>query len=160
MCDIPGYEENYVVTRNGEVFNKKTGRELKRYIDRSGYLVAHLCTSGREDHIKIHRLLALCFIPNPYNREMVDHIDRNRLNNNIENLRWVTRSQNGTNARKRSDNISGHRGIYYDTQNNKWCAKITKNNKNTKKHFEYSDKGLREAVEWRRQMEDKLHTYD
>ena len=47
--------------------------------------------------MSIHRLIALHYIPNPENKPEVDHIDRERLNNNIDNLRWATRSENEKN---------------------------------------------------------------
>lgn len=45
----------------------------------------------------VHRLVALAFIPNPDNKQFVDHIDTNRLNNNVSNLRWTTISENANN---------------------------------------------------------------
>jgi len=54
--------------------------------------------SGRLHHV--HRLMAIAFIPNPDNLPEVDHIDRNKLNNNISNLRWVTKSDQLLNAHK------------------------------------------------------------
>ena len=51
----------------------------------------------KKKHFTLHRLLAIAFIDNPYNLPVIDHMDRNTLNNNIENLRWVSQSENCVN---------------------------------------------------------------
>lgn len=59
----------------------------------------------------------------------VDHIDQNKLNNRIENLRAATKSQNEANTGKRSTNTSGYKGVYWLKNANKWRAKIDHNKK-------------------------------
>lgn len=68
---------------------KKNGKIIKPTISNSGYLV---CAVGL-----IHRMVAALFILNPDNKQYVDHIDTNRLNNRVDNLRWVTASENNLN---------------------------------------------------------------
>ena len=59
----------------------------------------------------------------------IDHIDRNRLNNNPNNLRLCTQSENASNRTKQANNSSGFKGVSYRKDRNRWLAKITKNGK-------------------------------
>lgn len=64
--------------------------------------------------------------PETYSRE-VDHINRDKSDNRIENLRLATRSQNNANMKIRIDNSTGVRGVYLDRARNKFCVQITQN---------------------------------
>jgi len=68
----------------------------------------------------IHRLVAKHFIPNPRNLNEVDHINRNRTDNRIENLRWVTHSENLQNKGSYKNNTSGHKFISFHKQSQRW----------------------------------------
>lgn len=72
---------------------------LKPYIGRDGYYYFLISKNGSKKHFAMHRLIATHFIPNPRKNREVDHIDRNRLNNEIKNLRWVTPKENINHAR-------------------------------------------------------------
>jgi hypothetical protein len=61
--------------------------------------------------VYIHRLVALAFIPNHENKRVVDHINRNRTDNRVENLRWVTHSENKVNTGLYKCNKLGHKNI-------------------------------------------------
>ena len=93
--DIPGYESFYQVSNLGNVrsirFNKI--RNMKSW-DSNGYRAVELYLNNNGYTVGIHRLVALAFIPNPENKPEVNHKDRNRSNNNVENLEWVTQSEN------------------------------------------------------------------
>lgn len=92
--DIEGYEGIYQVSNLGRVKRVTTGRILKSYKDRGGYLRVDLCKSGKRKNHKIHRLVAQAFIPNPDNKLQVNHIDENKTNNSVDNLEWVTAKEN------------------------------------------------------------------
>lgn len=104
FVDIIGYEGYYQINRNGEVKSIAIGRGRKNKIlktrnTRDGYSTVDLRKKEKRTHHSIHRLLGLQFIPNPENKPTIDHIDRNRQNNSIENLRWATYMEQNENTR-------------------------------------------------------------
>lgn len=109
--DIPGYEGWYQVSTLGRVkrlqkvhWNHGIKNIVKReYIltptmDRKGYLCVGITDGFKKITRKVHRLVGITFIPNPLNKPQIDHIDRNRQNNRVENLRWVTEHENSINT--------------------------------------------------------------
>ena len=107
---IEGTDHKAIVTSDGRVFKRRricTGRGKKRHtIGWSefrevkpwlglGYLQVYL--SGIRIPQFVHRLVAKAFIPNPENKLTVDHINGNKLDNRVENLRWVTQKENRNN---------------------------------------------------------------
>ena len=97
--DIKGYEGLYKINKNGDVFSVKKNKILKLRSDKDGYYKVGLYKECKEKLFFLHRLIALNFIENPENLPVVDHIDRNKTNNNIENLRWSTYSDNSKNVK-------------------------------------------------------------
>lgn len=68
---------------------------MSRYVGTDGYEhVQYKRADGVSHHNRVHVILAHCFIPNPNNYRYVNHIDSNKLNNNLDNLEWCTNSQN------------------------------------------------------------------
>ena len=94
---IKGYE-NYSVSDYGKIRNDKTDRILKPQKNTCGYLHVVLYENGVGKHHKIHRLVALAFIPNPENKRTVNHIDGIKINNFTINLEWNTHSENNKHA--------------------------------------------------------------
>lgn len=92
---IDGVEWNYEVSSYGRVRNIKTGRVLKQYIDRDGYLRLELKHNKKGKGFGVHRLVALMFIENNDDtKTQVNHIDENKKNNMVDNLEWVTPKEN------------------------------------------------------------------
>ncbi|NLD31554.1 MAG: HNH endonuclease [Trichococcus flocculiformis] len=82
---------NYSINEKGEVRNDRTNHIKKPTLNkRNGYLVLDLYQGNKREKVPVHRLVAEAFIPNPENKLTVDHIDGNRDNNSIGNLRWAT----------------------------------------------------------------------
>jgi len=85
---------NYSINIDGTVTNTNTNRTKTAWLGKNGYLHVDLYNEGFSKKIAIHRLLAIHFIPNPDNKRTVNHIDGNKLNNDLTNLEWATDSQN------------------------------------------------------------------
>jgi hypothetical protein len=110
--DVCGYVGFYQVSNDGLVKSMvrvKTGRVMKGSVGNHGYRHVCLTVDGKEKHCTVHRLVAQAFIENPENKETVDHIDRDKLNNQVSNLRWATKAENEINKAGRSD--TGHKHI-------------------------------------------------
>ena len=121
---------NYSINENGEVRNDKTEKFKKSALDRKGYYYVSLWKNNKIKCFRIHRLLAKYFLPD-YNEELdVDHIDRNRTNNNLSNLRMINHRDNTCNQSKKINCSSIYKGVTFDKQNHKWMAKIMINYKN------------------------------
>lgn len=98
--DIQGYP-NYQISNQGRIWNIKTQRYIKPSIKNNGYYGVNLvAVNGKRKKEYLHRLIALAFIDNPNNLPQVDHIDRNRENNAVDNLRWVSASTNQRNTKQ------------------------------------------------------------
>jgi hypothetical protein len=122
--DIDGYD-NYVVSSFGNVYHIQSGIVLKNWLDTNGYQMVGLRNNGKRKTINIHRLVAQAFIANPEHKKCVDHIDNNRTNNKVSNLRWATTSENNMNKCKQSNNTSGIVGVSFHKKQKKWHARIT-----------------------------------
>ena len=85
---------NYSINERGEVRNDKKGNIKKPTRNKSnGYYYFDLYENNERIKVPLHRLVAEAFIPNPENKPTVDHIDGNRANNSIDNLRWASYSE-------------------------------------------------------------------
>ena len=87
--EIKNYEEFYNISKEGFVYSTNTGSCLKPMKSRKGYLQLELYKNTKRKNVKIHRLVAQTFIPNPQNYRYVKHIDGNKSNNHVSNLKWV-----------------------------------------------------------------------
>ena len=93
---INGYDGLYIISNLGQVkrFIKGRWKILKPNKNKYGYLFVNLCKNGKSTSYRIHRLVALHFIPNPENKPQVNHIDENKENNVVSNLEWMTSKEN------------------------------------------------------------------
>ena len=120
---IDGYK-NYQVSWWGRVRNTRTGRILKPQTSGPGYLFVHLSKRGKVLIHYIHRLVAREWVGNPEKKRCVDHVDGSRTNNNWENLRYATHSENSRNAKIRTNGTSVYKGVSYYKPTGKWMARI------------------------------------
>lgn len=115
-----------------------------------GYLTVRL----EKKNVLIHRLVGKLFIPNPHGLPNIDHVDRNKLNNHISNLRWCNQDQNRLNTSIYSNNTSGVKGIRFLKDKNCWQVFWSVNNKC---HFKCGFKTKEEAIEFRNKMVEKYY---
>lgn len=81
-------------TRTGGHYRKRMGRIIAQSKNNAGYMQVHLHIDGGTKAFSVHRLVAISFIPNPYDKPEVNHIDEDKTNNKVSNLEWSTRVDN------------------------------------------------------------------
>lgn len=94
--DIPGYEGTYKINPDGQIISciRKKSRFLKICVSKNGYTKVELHNNCKGKWHSVHRLVATTFIPNPENKPQVNHINGIKTDNRVENLEWVTMSEN------------------------------------------------------------------
>ena len=104
VADIKGYEGRYSITSDGRIIAHPFWR-IKKYflrklsVDGYGYKHLTLHSGSKRKTFRVCRLVAIAFIPNPKNLPQVNHIDKNRSNDNCKNLEWVTPYENYIHSR-------------------------------------------------------------
>lgn len=117
---IPNYE-GYMISILGDIISSREGlfKDMKPCISNK-YITFGLIKDGKEIREYLHRLMCITFIGDIPDGMVVDHIDRDMRNNNINNLRLVTKSQNMINSNK----YEYSNGYSYYKKSNKWRARI------------------------------------
>ena len=148
---------DYSINENGQVRNDKTGNILKATLDSIGYYGVKLYKNSEAKTFRIHRLLGKYFLEDFNEISQVDHIDRNRTNNNLDNLRMVSQQQNIWNTTKQKNCTSIYKGVYHYKRTNKWIAAITINKKRI--HLGCYDKELEAAQSYNKYLEENNLEY-
>lgn len=132
IVDIAGYEGIYQIDEMGSVYSLKFGKvkKLKAASDSCGYLNVTLYKDKIVKIFRIHRLIAKAFLSNFSDDLQVDHIDRNKANNKLSNLRMLPQHQNSFNT--------GAKGYTWHKIAKKWQAKICRDKKDI--HLGYFDR--------------------
>lgn len=153
--EVEGYE-NYLIYPDGKVQNKKSKRYLLPQTGRHGYLEIGLCKDGNRKLFLVHRLVGTHYIPNPENKICLDHINRDKTDNRVENLRWATYSENGQNREVSKNNKLGIKNIHYDKSRDRYYyQKVIRGQKQQKRL-----KTLEEAIEYKKNIENILKKKD
>lgn len=137
--DVVGYEGLYKVSSFGRVLSlekivkrrkvgsfRKKPQLLSLITMTIGYHSVNLVKNGKVNVVYVHRLVAMAFLQNPNNYPQVDHLDTNRTNNHVSNLRWCTNSQNMLNPFTRINNSNSKKGMIIKRGNasNQICRKV------------------------------------
>lgn len=141
---IPGYEGLYSATVCGKIISERRQIILRPDFNSKVYFWLYLYCNGKRKRHMVHRLVGAAFglieLTDP--KQQIDHIDNDRLNNCLENLRAATSSNNNAWGPKlnRATNKSGYRGVHWAKAREKWRAQITFECKN--KHLGYFNEKL------------------
>jgi len=119
-------------SNEGRVRRVDNCRVIGRGKTSNGYHYVFVMHHGTRKNVKVHRLVAQCFIDNPRNLPFIDHIDGDKTNNNINNLRFCTPAENQHNQRVISGRgSSSYKGVCWDKFVGKWRAFIRVDGRNT-----------------------------
>lgn len=137
---VTGYEGLYEVSNFGRVKSLDhkrwagksyclcKGKYLKAQKVKRGYMDVSLSKNGKVIKVKVHRLQFQAF--HGYLPDVIDHIDRNKTNNHLNNLRRANKRINSINRGLQTNNKTGFRGVHFDKKSGKYRAKIKNNGKN------------------------------
>ena len=141
---------NYNIYLDGRIVNKKTGREKKSRLDNTGYYWIELSHNGKPKSFTIHRLIAICFLPCSVDFKdiTVDHINRDRTDNRLENLRWADRFVQQQNQGDYRNNTSGIKNICFDKRRNEWIFQKRRNGIRHFKKFKTKEEAIAYKLEY------------
>mgnify|MGYP003128960669 CR=1 FL=1 len=152
MREYPGY----FISTKGRIFSEKYNERLEKKPSDNGkgYLYVCLMKEGKQYIKKIHRLVGETFLEKVEGKLEIDHINQNKKDNRVENLRWCNRRENLINRGITSLNTSGVKGVRFRKDRNSWVSRFNiEENKTKSKHFKTKE----EAIKWRLEMEKKYY---
>jgi len=152
--------ETYAINKKGDVLDLRSKKIMKQYpnINAGNYLQLSLINENGYKSLRIHRLVAETFIPNIENNLEVDHLDRDRHNNNVDNLRWVDDKLQAENKSVWDKSKTKRKYIILEdvktkrNPNPSWVITIKNHKLKYKKRFEYATHTLEDIVEIRNKI--------
>jgi hypothetical protein len=121
--NVKWYESIYEVSNEGNIRSVKSGNILKGFTNPRGYTQINLF-NGIERTYYVHKLVAEAFLEKVEGKTEIDHINNDKSNNNVSNLRYCTHQENCRNKRMMSNNTSGVKGVNWDKDVGMWRARI------------------------------------
>ena len=137
--NLKGFEDKYKISSKGEIINKKDNKKINTRISKDGYIRVTLYYKNKSYIKSIHRLVAETFIEKKTTTSNleVNHIDGNKLNNNINNLEWITHKENIEHAWKKN--------LFESVR--KASKRYGKDNPNAKRVYQIKDKKVVEVFD-------------
>lgn len=120
---VPGYEKLLMVSNYSRVLDIAKQKIIWQTIGNDNYKCISIKNNGKYKRLLVHRLVIQAFLPNPENKPCTDHIDANRLNNTLENLKWATSKENANNPYTKLNRKEAHRNTIFS---DKRVAKLDK----------------------------------
>jgi len=105
--------DRYMINKCGDIYSKRKKAIMKQHISNKGYATIKLYKNNKVNNFLVHRLVAFTFLDNPDNKPIIDHKNRIKLDNNCDNLRWVTHSENLKNKTVNPNATSKYPGVYF-----------------------------------------------
>lgn len=144
---IKGTNNKYKISNYGRVYSLITNKFLKPCKTAQNYLAICIKIHNRKRTIKIHRLVAIHFISNPYNKPVVNHLDENNNNNRVDNLEWATYKENtiySSKKMKKKKKVCKY-GFYQFDKNGNYIN-VWENPEQASKFLKYDSSGIRRAA--------------
>ena len=113
---VIGYDHRYAVSNYGRVAGEKG--LLKPYDNGYGYLIVEFRRDGKRKHLRVHRLVAEAFVPNPNGLPEVNHMDEDKHNNTAWNLEWCTSGYNKRYGSGRKSRSEGMKKVWAERRHN------------------------------------------
>jgi hypothetical protein len=121
------YDYDYCFSNMGRI--KLGDKIVKQYLDKDLYCLCHLKTNGKMKLFRVHRIIAKYYIENKENKPQINHINSNPKDNRIENLEWVSNSENNIHKFLNKNKSSIYVGVTYCKTYKKWRGQIQINKK-------------------------------
>lgn len=128
--DIKGYEGYYQISNNGCIKSSKTNKIMSSTKDTKGYYKITLSKNGKCKTLRVHRIIAEAFVDKIEGKDFINHIDGDRGNNLINNLEWVSKSENAIHSYVILKNKTSNRGL--TDERIKEIKKYLRDNPNTR----------------------------
>ena len=138
-------DDRYEVSDMGEVRNAETGRVLKLR-DSNGYRTCYITRNSHTSCFMVHRMVAKAFLPIIPEKNVVDHINHDKTNNTVANLRWTDTSQNNRNRRRFHSRTDGLHNIAHT--GNKFVVSFMKDRQTIRKTFDSQEEAIAYRDEW------------
>ena len=155
FINIKNYD-TYLINNNGEIKDNRTGKIMPQHLNHFGYRKINLVNPEGNKCFLVHRLVALQFIKNenPDKYKEVDHINRKKTDNNINNLRWADDFMNAQNKGNFKNNKLNEKYIHFeeDGRTSRFVFQISRNKIKHKKSFNTNKFTLEDAIKYKNEF--------